>query len=220
MIFFKNHLYEESFRYEDKMAGYVKIIRELILKSVHDKILRTNKKVLLSDIAKRYMQPISPELSDLNIMFINSNDYFYDNVGKTIILPNRILSSEFTKKDGIGISHELEHHFQFKNGTYKDQGTLSNKVNRNNGSAYNNDINEINARLSQISSYLKNSNKFREEVSQYDFAPFVEEVLIKVLYLDDPNEYLDEILTEDNRNKVLEYLYLLWKKINNDHGYQ
>lgn len=212
MIFFKNHLYEESFKYEDKMAVYVKIIRELILKAVHDKIFITNRKTLLQDLAKRYQQPISQELMDLSIMFTNTNDYFYDNVGKTIILPNRIINSEFTKKDNIGISHELEHHFQFKNGTYKDQGTYSNKINRNSGSAYNNDINEINARLSQISSYLKNSNKFREEVSQYDFAPFVEEVLIKVLYLDDPSEYLDEILTEDNRNKVLEYLYLLWKK--------
>jgi len=213
MIFFKNHLYEESFKYEDKLAGYVKIIRELILKAVHDKIFTINRKTLVQDLAKRYQQPISQDLGDLSVMFTNTNDYFYDSVGKTIILPKRILNSEFTKKDNIGISHELEHHFQFKNGTYKDQGTYTNKINRNSASAYNNDINEINARLSQISSYLKNSNKFREEVAQFDFAPFVEEILIKVLYLDDPNEYLDEILTEDNRNKVLEYLYLLWKKI-------
>lgn len=213
MIIFEGHLYEESFRYEDKIALYSDVIRKIIYKATADKILRHNKKYLITDLAKRYSDQVPEDLFGLGVKFANTDSYFYSDNTKSIILPDRILTSELTKKDSIGISHELEHYFQFKNGKFKDEGTYTNMKNKDSDISYNNDSNEINARLSQISTYLKNANRFREEVSGYDFGPFVEEVLTKILYLDNPDSYLDDVLSEDNRNKVLEYLYLMWKKL-------
>ena len=216
MILFKGYLYEESFKYDANLAKYSELIRGLIYQSLQDKILKSNKKYLISDLAKQYGDQIPSELTGIGISFANTEDYFYNNGNNTIILPDRILKSGMTKKDAIGISHEIEHHFQFKNGSYSDEGTYTNQENNNSDFSYNNDSNEINARLSQISSFIKNSKKFRDEISDYDFTPFVEEILTKILYVNNPTGYLDDTLSEDNRNKILEYLYLMWKKLKNN----
>jgi hypothetical protein len=215
MIGINGYLYEEAFKYDDKLSEYSNYIRILVYKAIHDKIFKINKKYLISDLAKRYSEQPIPELSDLGIYFANTVDYFYNQNNKTLILPKTILQDGLTKKDLIAISHELEHYFQFKSGTFKDEGTYTNEKNKGSSFAYENDSNEINARLSQINSYIGNAPKFKAELGGYDFQPFVEEVISKILYYPDATDYLDNMLSEDNRNKVLAYLYSLWKKIKN-----
>lgn len=216
-LIFKDSMYEEvedaSNSYPTNIAKYSEQIRELIYKGVSDKIFRTGVTFNIIDIAKRYGYHDLNEIKDLGIYFAKGNNYYYDKDKKRIILPTSILLNGPSKKDSIAIAHELEHYFQFKTGNYIDQGTLTNKENKNSDFSYNNDINEINARLSQITSFLINSPKFKEEISNYDFNPFVEIVVEKLLHMGDVNKYLDETLSEDNRNKLLEFLYLMWKKL-------
>lgn len=215
MIIINGVLYEEAFKYDEKLAEYTDYIRRLVYKGLFDRVFRSNKKYSIRDLEKRYSEIPVEKLADLSIFFANTTNYFYDDNNKTIILPNVILKDGLNKMDSIAIAHELEHYVQYKNKSFKDQGTYTNPKNKNSSFAYENDINEINARLSQINSYLKNAPKFREEISGYDFGPFVEEIISKILYHKDPTDYLDNQLSEDNRNRILSHLYSIWKKIKN-----
>ena len=216
MIAYGGYLYENASQSDirNKLKEYTKLVADSI-SILLNKGTRIPRKVSISTILQYAGVETPVDLRDIVIEFSgDSRGYSYTNGPNIIQLPSEILTTKrMSKNNYIGLSHELAHHFQHKFGNAHDEGTYTNPEQRGSRKAYVNDRDEINAMLDQIAVYISSNEAFADEVGSYDFGPFVETVISKILYEQDPTDYLDNQLSDDNRTKVLEFLYFIWKKI-------
>ena len=82
---------------------------------------------------------------------------------------------------------------------------------------YSNNTLEINSFLHEVLIYLKENTTFANEVSGYDFGPFMEEMFEKIGKIPekDFHTYYNDVLTDDARQQISTTLYSIWKKIKN-----
>lgn len=213
---YQNSLYEaiSTRPNEDEVSKYTKLIADTISIILHKGITIPNR-LKVSRLMEILGNSTPDSIKDIKLHFIGSEwGYAYYPNTNTITLPERILSTKrMSKRDYIGLSHEIEHHFQHIGNGLHDEGTYSNEKLAGNREAYVNDRDEIDAMMGQIITYINTHDQFRDEIAEYDFEPFVETVISKILYEKDPTYYMDELLSQDNRNKLLGFLLLIWRKI-------
>lgn len=216
--------------YSDKLQKNSRLILDSIIQAYNNDIKIVDQdRFKLMDLLSALKIETPEDLKDLYIGYAKDEGFYYHIMATSnlkyplIELPDRLRKTgTLYARDYTGIAHELNHYYQDLNGYFNKQGYNvnfeddKNFINGYNFGYVNNEL-EINSFLHEMQLYLKENKAFATEVADYDFGPFMEEMISKFLKVPekDFNMFYNEVLTDDTRQQISTSLYAIWKKLRN-----